>query len=66
MTFDEWKHVIAVAATLWRSREAPLDPAQLGQWYRIEFHRQAVTDVDAAFNALARHHEFFPSLAELR
>jgi hypothetical protein len=66
VTFDEWKQVVAIAATLWRGREAPLDPAQLGQWYRVEFRRQSVTDVDAAFNALARSQEFFPSLAELR
>jgi hypothetical protein len=66
MTFDEWKHVVAIAATLWRGREAPLDGAQLGHWYQVEFHRHAVSDVDGAFSALARRQDFFPSLAQLQ
>jgi hypothetical protein len=64
--FDEWKHVVAIAASLWRGRDAPLDPAQISEWYRVEFHRHAAVDTEAGFQALARIQEFFPSLAELR
>jgi hypothetical protein len=66
VTFDEWKHAVAIAATLWRGRDAPLDPAQISEWYRVEFHRHAAADTEAACQALARIQDFFPSLAELR